>query len=92
MTRVMFRFLRAAYVGDMEDRNMKTILRSSELTCPSCVLRIEKSLKSVQGVSAAKVHFATGRIDVEHDEAQAPVDRLVDAVRAVGYDAEKAAL
>ncbi len=65
---------------------MKTILRSSELTCPSCIVKIEKSLKAVPGVSEAKVHFTTGRIDVEHDDAKAPVEKLVETVKAVGYD------
>ncbi len=71
---------------------MKTILRSGELTCPSCIAKIEKSLKAVPGVAVARVHFSTGRIDVEHDEAQAPVEKLLQAVRAVGYDAERSAL
>jgi copper chaperone CopZ len=44
---------------------MKTILRSEELTCPSCVLKTESALKTVPGVREAKVRFATGRI--EHD-------------------------
>ena len=87
----MFGSLRKAYFLRMED-HMKTILRSSELTCPTCVVKIEKSLKSVRGVSTAKVHFSTGRIDVEHDAAEAPVERLVEAVRAVGYNAQSSAL
>ncbi len=65
---------------------MKTILRSTELSCPSCIVKIEKSLKAVPGVSEATVHFTTGRIDVEHDDAKAPVEKLLQAVRAVGYD------
>ncbi len=71
---------------------MKTILRSSELTCPSCIVKIEKSLKAVPGVTDARVHFTTGRIDVEHDDAQAPVEKLLAAVKAVGYDARSSAL
>ncbi len=70
---------------------MKTILRSNELTCPSCVVKIEKSLQAVPGVTAARVHFTTGRIEVEHNDTEAPVEKLVNAVRAVGYDAKTAA-
>ncbi len=65
---------------------MTTILRSDGLTCPSCVARIERALERVPGVRAARVHFATGRIEVEHD-ALAPAADLVAAVRAAGYDA-----
>jgi len=66
---------------------MKTVLRSQELTCPSCVAKIEKALTALPGVSSAKVFFNTGRIEVEHDEALAPRNDLIQAVRSVGYEA-----
>ena len=40
---------------------MKTILRSQEFSCPSCVAKIEKALHNLNGVEKAKVHFNTGR-------------------------------
>jgi copper chaperone len=64
---------------------MTTTLRSDELGCPSCVAKIEGALKRLPGVRAAAVHFATGRIEVEHDPARASVAALVDAVRRSGY-------
>ena len=66
---------------------MKTILRSSELSCPSCVAKIEKALASVPGVAEAHVYFETARIDVDHDASKAPVEKLLKAVKSVGYDA-----
>ena len=45
----------------------RTLLRSDEFTCPSCVAKIEKRLTRTPGVVAAKVHFTTGRIEIEHD-------------------------
>lgn len=69
----------------------KTILRSGELTCPSCVAKIEKALKSVNGVASATVFFNTGRIEVQHDAATAGPDELVKAVRGAGYEARVAA-
>lgn len=70
---------------------MKTLLRSKELSCPSCVAKIEKALKTVSGVMDAKVHFNTGRIEVEHDPQQTGPDELVKVVRSVGYEAKVAA-
>lgn len=70
---------------------MKTILRSDELNCPSCIPKIEKALGQVAGVTHAKVHFTTGRIEVEHDAEQAKIDQLVSAVRNVGYEARVSA-
>ena len=69
---------------------MKTILRSNELSCPSCVAKIEKRLSSVDGVQTATVHFSTGKIVVEHDPEIAPQDTLVDEVRSAGYESHAA--
>lgn len=69
---------------------MKTILRSQELTCPSCVAKIEKALKAIDGVEQATVHFNTGRIEVEYDADVVKGDALVAAVRSVGYEAKVA--
>jgi copper chaperone len=56
------------------------------------VVKIEKSLKAIPGVAEARVHFGTGRIDVEHDAAEAPVETLVKAVKSVGYDSRPSAM
>jgi copper chaperone CopZ len=66
---------------------MKTVLRSEQLTCPSCVAKIEKALTAREGVQKATVHFTTGRIEVEHDPERASREELVKAVREVGYTA-----
>lgn len=70
---------------------MKTLLRSQDLSCPSCVAKIEKALQSVEGVTTAKVHFNTGRIEIEHDPDTAPAAKLVQTVRETGYEAAVAA-
>jgi copper chaperone len=64
---------------------MKTILRSKDLTCPSCVQKIERVLKGLDGVQNATVHFTTGRIEVQHDPDRASSDDLIAAVRSTGY-------
>jgi copper chaperone len=69
---------------------MKTLLRSQDFSCPSCVAKIEKALLALEGVSGAKVHFNTGRIEVEHDPDLAPATELVQKVREVGYEARVA--
>lgn len=66
----------------------KTVLRSQELTCPSCVAKIEKALKVLPGVDDAKVFFNTGRIEVQHDPSKASEATLVSAIRLVGYEAK----
>lgn len=70
---------------------MKTLLRSQSFTCPSCVAKIEGALQALDGVQTARVHFTTGRIEVEHDPQRAPAEALVQAVRSAGYEARVSA-
>lgn len=70
---------------------MKTILRSKELTCPSCIAKIEKALTAVEGVEDAKVFFNTGRIEVQHDSQKVGGADLEKAIRAIGYEAKVSA-
>jgi copper chaperone CopZ len=70
---------------------MKTVLRSQDLSCPSCIAKIEKALLSEEGVSLAKVFFNSGRIEVEHDAQKVDAKKLVDVVRSIGYEAKVSA-
>ena len=69
----------------------KTLLRSQELSCPSCVAKIESALKALNGVSEAKVFFNTGKIEVQHDPQLVRPEELVKAVKSAGYEAREAA-
>lgn len=64
----------------------KTILRSDELSCPSCISNIESNLNNMEGVEKATVHFSTGRIEVAHDTDMVSEQDLVEAVRQSGYE------
>lgn len=69
----------------------KTLLRSQELSCPSCIAKIEKALKTIDGVQDAKVYFSTGRIEVQHDPQKVAPGDLIKAVKSVGYTASESA-
>ncbi len=75
----------------MSATTTRTLLRAEGFSCPSCVAKIEKSLRRVAGVTAAKVHFTTSRIEVDHDPQVAGTDDLVAAVAAAGYTARPSA-
>ncbi len=70
---------------------MKTTLRSQDLTCPSCVAKIETALRRMDGVTDANVRFNSGRIVVEHDE-KVDVDTIRAAIRNLGYETRDASL
>lgn len=67
-------------------QNTHTVLRATGFSCPSCVAKIEKQVGGMDGVSDVKVHFASGRVEVDHNPAQVSVDDLVGAVKKAGYD------
>lgn len=71
--------------------NTHTLLRAEGFSCPSCVKKIEKQVGRLKGVENVKVHFATARIEVDHDESQVSVDDLVAAVAKAGYKATPSA-
>ena len=69
----------------------RTILRAEGFSCPSCVAKIEKQVGRLDGVAAVKVHFATARIEIDHDPSVATTDDLVAAVAKAGYTARPSA-
>lgn len=69
----------------------RTTLRAEGFSCPSCVAKIEKQVGAVAGVESVKVHFASGRIEIDHDPQAAPVDRLIATVAKAGYKAKPSA-
>lgn len=68
-----------------------TMLRAEGFSCPSCVSKIEKQVGRLDGVTSVKVHFASARIEVDHDPAQVSVEDIVAAVAKAGYKAAPAA-
>lgn len=70
----------------------KTVLRSDEFSCPSCVGKIEKKLLRLDGIDSAEVKFASGRVVVSHDPAKVSVHDLVDAIAQVGYQVKPSAI
>ena len=59
------------------------------MTCASCVLRVEKALSAIPGVSRATVNLATERAHVNWDSnaADGKTEAALAAVHKAGYDA-----
>ena len=66
-------------------------LRVEDMTCASCVGRVEKALLKVPGVTAVSVNLATEQATVER-LASVPVSALVAAVGKAGYAAHDASV
>ena len=70
----------------MSSPNLHTLnLPVEGMTCASCVLRVEKALKKVDGVLEANVNLATEKVSVSFDEKKTDLQALSTAVTEAGY-------
>ena len=63
-------------------------LRVTGMSCAHCSARVEKALKSVEGVSSAKVDLNAGEATVVYDPSKADEERLEQAVMGAGYNVD----
>ena len=70
---------------------VNSMLRAEGFSCPSCVSKIEKQVGRLKGVENVLVHFASARIEIDHDPERVSVDDLVAAVGKAGYTATPSA-
>ena len=57
-----------------------------EMSCASCAMSVENMVRSIPGVEAASVNFASNLLNVEYDPGEVTPGRLQQAVRSIGYD------
>jgi P-type Cu+ transporter len=55
------------------------------MTCTSCVARITRSVRKLEGVASVKVDLATGSATVAYDPAQTSLVAVGEAVERAGY-------
>jgi Cu+-exporting ATPase len=60
----------------------------SGMTCAACQARVQRALTSEPGVIDASVNLLTRSAAVRYDATTVSPARLIDAVRATGYEAE----
>ena len=65
----------------------KTSLGIVGMSCTSCAQSIEKALKEHVGVQQANVNFASERAYLTYDPRVTNKKKLIETVRATGYDA-----
>ena len=70
----------------METKEIKTLTLPVEgMTCASCVARVEKALKKVEGVSNVNVNFATEKVTLSFDDKETDISKLTSVVEDAGY-------
>ena len=61
------------------------------LTCPSCMQKIEGSLKGLDGIDqdTLKVMFNSSKVKLDFDEDKVDVDQIENAITKLGYEVLK---
>ena len=58
------------------------------MVCAACQSHVQKALDETQGVSKAAVNLMTGQAQVSFDPAIVEPEKLIEAIRETGYEAE----
>jgi sulfite exporter TauE/SafE/plastocyanin domain-containing protein/copper chaperone CopZ len=56
-----------------------------EMTCTSCENRVEKAVKKLEGVYAAKADFKGQFAEIEYDDELCNIDKIKAAIKNAGY-------
>ncbi len=70
----------------INNREIKSLTLPVEgMTCASCVARVEKALKKVEGISEVNVNLATEKVTLSYDPSLADLSKFTDVVEDAGY-------
>jgi copper chaperone CopZ len=64
----------------------RQMIMLSDLNCPTCAAKLEKSAQQLPGMKSAKVSFGTGNLTVEYDEARLDEETIRKTVKQHGVE------
>jgi P-type Cu+ transporter len=76
--------------ADERGAREKVTIPVGGMTCAACSARVQRALSRTPGVSEASVNLMLRNAVVTYDAATTTPDRLVEAIRGTGYEAELA--
>ncbi|WP_067839652.1 heavy-metal-associated domain-containing protein [Amphibacillus sediminis] len=62
-----------------------TILSIEQLSCPSCVRKIESGILRIPGVESVQVKFNAGKVKVTFDASHTNTTEIKHVVEQLGY-------
>lgn len=66
----------------------KITLQLEQLTCPTCVTKIQNKLDATEGLTNAKVLFNSSKVKAEMDETVLSPDDVVHLIEALGFEVQ----
>ena len=69
----------------------KATIQLETLTCPSCMLKIEGAVKSIDGVDkdSLNVSFNTSKAKLNFDDEKTSIEDIENAIGKLGYEVKK---
>jgi len=66
----------------------KATIQLETLTCPSCMLKIEGAVKSIEGIDkeSLNVSFNTSKVKVNFDDEKTSIKDIENAIDKLGYE------
>ena len=71
-----------------EMKMQKATIQLETLTCPSCMLKIEGAVKSIDGIDkeSLNVSFNTSKVKVNFDDEKTSIKDIENAIDKLGYE------
>lgn len=69
----------------------KATIQLETLTCPSCALKIDSAVKSLNGVEkeSVSVQFMSSKVKLNFDDEKLSVGDIEKAITTLGYEVRK---
>jgi len=64
---------------------IKKVLKIDGMRCVSCTMLVDGDLEDLKGVKSSKTNFAKAECEVEFDEKEVNIERIVKTVSGTGY-------
>jgi len=64
----------------------KVVLKISGMTCMHCKMKVEKALKTLDGIEEVSVNLEAGSAEVSFDPGKIAADDLRAVVTGAGYE------
>lgn len=77
------------FAGKPADKNVSEVVFATNMHCEKCVNKINENLAFVKGVKDLKVSLKDQTIRIKYDNRKTSEKALAEAVRKLGYKAEK---
>ncbi|MDR7855219.1 heavy-metal-associated domain-containing protein [Tissierella sp.] len=69
----------------------KATIQLETLTCPSCMLKIEAAVKTLDGIDkeSLNVSFNSSKVKLNFDDEKVSITDIENAIDKVGYEVKK---